>query len=148
MQKKITPPTFFIILLLLSMGFHFVFPIFQFVLFSYKYIGVVLIVFGIAINLWADSLFKKKQTTVKPDEMPNFFIDYGPFKFSRHPMYLGMLSILGGTAIFLGSLITFIFPAIFTILMERMFIPMEEKNLEKRFGNKYLSYKKRIRRWI
>lgn len=148
MKKKIMPPTFFIILLLLSIVFHFVFPIFKFIFFPYIYLGIVLIIFGIIINLWTDSLFKKKQTRVKPHEIPNFFIANGPFKLSRNPMYLGMLSILLGTAIFLGSLSPFIFSIIFIIIMEKSFIPMEEKNLEKKFSNKYTDYKKRVRRWI
>jgi len=110
--------------------------------------GILLIVFGIVLNLWTDSLFKKKQTTVKPHEVPNFFIDYGPFKISRHPMYLGMFSILLGTAIFLGSISSLISSILFIIIIESMFIPMEEKNLEKKFGNEYIDYKKRVRRWI
>ena len=80
--------------------------------------------------------------------MPNFFVTSGPFKLSRHPMYLGMMSILLGVAIFLGSLITFSFPIIFIMIMEKRFIPLEEKNLEKKFGNQYVDYKKRVRRWI
>ena len=148
MEKKIMPPTFLMILLILSIAIHFVFPVFKFVFSPYAYIGIFFIIFGIILNLWTDSLFKKKQTTVKPHEMPNFFIDYGPFKISRHPMYLGMFSILFGSAIFLGSVFPFIFSILFIIIIERMFIPMEEKNLEKKFGNKYVDYKKRVRRWI
>jgi len=142
------PPTYFLVLVLLSIGFHFLFPVLKFVFPPYNYLGIGLIVFGIVINLWTDFLFKKKQITVKPYEMPNFLIVSGPFKLSRHPMYLGMLSILFGMAIFLGSLITFIFPVLFVIIIEKLFIPIEEKNLEKKFGNKYVDYKKRVRRWI
>ena len=148
MKKKIMPPTYFIILLLLLIGFHFIFPIFKFVFYPYNYSGIILILFGIIMNLWTDSLFKKKQTTVKPHEMPNFFIALGSFRLSRHPMYLGMLSILFGTAIFLGSLSPFVFPIIFIIIIEKLFIPMEEKNLKKKFGNKYVDYKNKVRRWI
>jgi protein-S-isoprenylcysteine O-methyltransferase Ste14 len=148
MEKRIMPTTYFIILLLLSIGFHFVFPLLKFIFSPYNYLGFGLIIFGIIMNLWTDSLFKKKQTTVKPYEMPNFFVTSGPFKLSRHPMYLGMMSILLGVAIFLGSLITFAFPIIFIMIMEKLFIPLEEKNLEKKFGNQYIDYKKRVRRWI
>ena len=148
MGEKVMPPTYFEVLLLLSVGLHFVFPVTKFIFSPYNYLGFVLIIFGIIINLWTDLLFKKKQTTVKPHETPNFFIASGPFRLSRHPMYLGMISILFGATIFLGSLITFAFPVIFIILMEKLFIPMEEKNLEKKFGNKYIDYKKRVRRWI
>jgi protein-S-isoprenylcysteine O-methyltransferase Ste14 len=148
MERRIMPTTYFIILLLLSIGFHLVFPLFKFIFSPYNYLGFGLIIFGIIINLWTDSLFKKKQTTVKPYEMPNFFVTSGPFKLSRHPMYLGMMSILLGVAIFLGSLIIFAFPIIFIVIMEKRFIPLEEKNFETKFGNQYVDYKKRVRRWI
>lgn len=142
------PPTYFIILLLLSIGLHFVFPIMKLISSPYNYLGILIIIFGIILNLWTDSLFKKEQTTVKPHEIPIFFISSGPFEISRHPMYLGMALILFGTTIFLGSLITFIFPIIFIMIIEKAFIPIEEKNLEKKFGNKYIDYKKRVRKWI
>jgi len=93
-------------------------------------------------------LFKKNKTTVKPYRNPTELITSGPFRISRHPMYLGMMLILLGIAIVHGTLITFAFPIIFIILMELFFIPYEEKNLERISGRKYLSYKKRVRRWL
>jgi len=142
------PPTYFIILLLLSIGFHFVFPIFKFVFSPYNYLGIIFIVFGIIINLWTDSIFKKKQTTVKPHETPNFFVNKGPFKISRHPMYLGMASILIGESIILGALISFVFPIIFITIINYAFIPMEEKNLEEMFTKEYIKYRNKVRKWI
>jgi len=63
-------------------------------------------------------------------------------------MYLGMIFILLGIAIILDSIITFIFPIIFILLMEILFIPFEENNLKKIYKQDYIKYKKRIRRWI
>ena len=148
MNKKIMPPTYFIVLLFSSIGLHFLFPVMKLISSPYNYLGILIIIFGIILNLWTDSLFKKRQTTVKPHEMPNFFISSGPFRISRHPMYLGMILILLGVAVFLGSLISFVFPIIFVMIIEKLFIPMEEKNLEKEFGDKYIAYKKRVRKWI
>jgi len=148
MNKKIMPPTYFIVLLFSSIGLHFLFPVMRLISLPYNYLGILIIIFGIILNLWTDSLFKKRQTTVKPHEMPNFFISSGPFRISRHPMYLGMTLILLGVAVFFGSLISFVFPIIFVMIMEKLFIPMEEKNLEKEFGDKYIAYKKRVRKWI
>ena len=98
--------------------------------------------------IWADSLFKKSGTTIIPYEIPTSLVTSGPFRISRQPIYLGMTTILLGETILLGSFITFILPVIFAILMEIIFIPMEEKNLEIVFGEKYLDYKKKVRRWI
>ena len=142
------PPTYFLVLLILSILFHFVFPLKKIISFPYNYIGALLILIGIVLNLWADAIFKKSKTTVKPHLMPSSFEVSGPFRISRHPMYLGMLLILLGASILSRSLITFIFPILFIIIMEIKFIPMEEKNMKKTFGKDYLEYKKRVRRWI
>ncbi len=115
---------------------------------SFAYMGLLLVGFGVVLNLWTDSLFKKNRTTVKPQEMPSKLLITGPFRISRHPMYLGMVSILLGEAVFLGSLIAFVFPLIFAILMGLFFIPREEENLERAFGREYVDYKRRVRRWI
>ena len=147
-KKRILPPTYLWIYLLLCIGLHFIMPIKQIIPFPYRYIGIALIIVGLWLNIWADGLFKKRKTTVNPfDESAAFVLD-GPFKFSRHPMYLGMVVLLLGVAIVLGSLITFVIPLAFFLTMEIAFISVEEDAMEKIFGQEYLDYKKRVRRWI
>jgi len=67
------------------------------------------------------------------------FIAVGPV-ISRHPMYLGMVLLLLGVAIVHGTLISFVFPVVFGILMELRFIPFEETNLERVFGKQYQDF--------
>jgi protein-S-isoprenylcysteine O-methyltransferase Ste14 len=148
MRQKIMPTTWFMVLLFLSIALHFVFPILRLFNAWYRYLGILLILFGVAMNLWADSLFKKSGTTVKPHLLPSSLELSGPFRLSRHPMYLGMAAILLGLAVILGSLVSFIFPVIFVLIMEILFIPHEERNLAAVFGEEYLGYKRRTRRWI
>lgn len=148
MKSKIQPPAYFFICLLLSIGLHFALPVTRVVVSPYRFLGIVLIGFGVVFNLWTDSLFKKHKTTVKPYENPTHLEVVGPFCISRHPMYLGMLSVLLGIAVALGSLLTFVFPILFVMVVEVMFIPFEEKNLEEVFGKQYRDYKKKVRRWI
>ena len=146
--KKPLPPTYFIILLLLSIGLHFVFPIKKVIFPPYTYSGFALIIFGGVINIWTDFLLKKKRTTVKPYESPTSLITSGPFRISRNPQYLGFTAILLGIAINHGTLITFLSPIAFFVLMELLFIPFEEKNLERIFREDYIEYKNRVRRWF
>jgi len=146
--KKILPPTYFIILLILLIGLHFIFPIKKVIFPPYTYLGFAFIVFGAVLNIWSDLLLKRKKTTVKPYENPTYLIISGPFCICRNPQYLGFAAILLGVAINHGTLITLVFPIAFVILMELIFIPFEEKNLEKVFGEEYREYKKRARRWL
>lgn len=142
------PPTYFLIFLVLSILLHFIFPIKKIIFYPYTKIGWLFIIFGVVLNIWADKIFKKEKTTIKPGEKSKKLVIQGPFKISRHPIYLGMASVLLGTALIHGSLVGFIFPIIFIILMEILFIPFEEKSMEKTFSKKYLNYKKNVRRWI
>ncbi len=147
-EPKLMPTAYFVIILVLSITFHFIFPIKKIIYLPYNLFGIILIIFGFIINIWTDSLFKRHETTVKPHKAPRALIIKGPFLISRHPMYLGMLAVLLGIAILLGSLITFIFPVLFVILMEILFIKMEERILEREFRDKYREYKSKVRRWI
>ena len=148
MKHKILPPTYFYSFIGLSIIFHFIFPIRQVVFPPWSYLGILPIVFGIFFNIWADRLFKQHKTTENPFKVPSSLVISGPFKISRHPMYLGMVMILVGISLILGSLIVFLFPLLFILLMEFLFISYEEKNMEKIFKNEYKIYKKKVRRWV
>lgn len=63
-------------------------------------------------------------------------------------MYLGMVLILIGLAILMGSLTPFIVVIVFGALMELVFVRTEERMLEQKFGSAWLEYKKRVRRWF
>ncbi|MEA1925615.1 MAG: isoprenylcysteine carboxylmethyltransferase family protein [Patescibacteria group bacterium] len=147
-KPSLLPPVYLLLYLLLAAGLHFIFPVAQLVHAPYNYSGILLLGIGIGLNIWADSLFKKTKTTVKPSKRSSALILHGPFRFSRHPMYLGMVISLFGIAILLGSLAAFVAPIAFFATVSLIFIPHEEKAMENVFGKKYLDYKKRVRCWL
>jgi len=63
-------------------------------------------------------------------------------------MYLGFVSILFGLAVLLGSITVFLSPLAMIAILERKFIVYEEKNLEGLFGEDYIRYKNKARRWL
>ena len=142
------PPTYFYLGIALIILMHFIFPVIQIIHYPYTLIGILFIILGMVLNLLAWLLFIKNKTTQNPFKNPDKFIVDGIYKISRNPMYLGMLITLFGLAVLLGSLITFIFPIIFFVIIEWIFIPLEEKNMEKIFGKKYIEYKTKVREWI
>jgi protein-S-isoprenylcysteine O-methyltransferase Ste14 len=147
-KTSLLPPSYLLIFLLFAIGLHFVLPIAHIVPFPYNLVGLLLIAIGIWLNLWADGLFKTNETTVKPFEKSSALILDGPFRFTRHPMYLGMVIGLLGLAILLRSLVTFFVTIAFAITMTVVFIHPEEKAMKEAFGNEYLDYKARVRRWV
>ena len=148
MKIKLMPPMIFYGFILLAIILNLFLPIKKMIVQPYNYLGIVLILVGLLIDVLAWMLFRRRKTTLNPYKRPLKLVNSGLFKISRNPMYLGMDLVLWGLLIFFGSLITFIFPILFIILIEKLFIRFEEKNLEKMFGKKYLNYKKKVRRWI
>jgi protein-S-isoprenylcysteine O-methyltransferase Ste14 len=147
-MKKFYPPTHFYTYLIISIAFHFLLPVKQIIFTPYVFIGFVPAIAGALLNIWTDSLFKKLNTTVKPDQKPSVLIDYGPFKISRNPMYLGMALILIGAGILMGSVTAFIGAVFFAAAMQISFIPEEEKIMQDAFGEKFEIYKKNVGCWI
>ena len=127
---------------------HFVFPESKVIYFRWNLLGVVPLVIGIILNLVADGVFKKLGTTVKPFEESTALITTGVFRISRHPMYVGMVLILIGIAVLMGSLTPYAIIPVFAVLMEIVFIRVEERMLEEKFSEAWLVYKEKVRRWI
>jgi protein-S-isoprenylcysteine O-methyltransferase Ste14 len=142
------PTNYFAALLALSIVLHFVYPIGKVLHPPATYAGYLFIGFGAAMNLWTDALFRRHDTTVKPYLDPSTLIVSGPFALSRHPMYLGMASVLLGVAVNHGTISTILFPVAYVALMESLFIPYEEENCVKVFGDAYQEYRRSVGRWL
>jgi len=147
-ERKTLPPTYFMIFIGLSLISRFFIPLYGIIGYPWNLSGLVLIVFGIWLDLSADRKFKSVKTTVKPFESSTCLVTGGVFRFSRNPMYLGMFLMLLGGAIFLGTLSPFLIALIFAVLMDVRFIRTEEKMLHATFGEKWQSYKSKTGRWI
>ena len=114
----------------------------------YRYGGIVFVLVGLAIGLWALSFFEKIGTTLRPSKAPSVLVVRGPFRFSRHPMYLGLTFALCGFALLLGSLTPWAIVLAFFVLVARRSALAEEELAEKIFGDGYRRYKRRVRRWF
>ena len=148
LTKNIFPPTYFFISLVIAALLHFTFPIKQLIYYPINLIGFLFFLLGGLLNIWADQLLKKQNTTVKPNKIPTVLIQTGAYKITRNPMYLGMTLLLIGAGFILGSIISFAGTILFILSMEIRFIPMEEKLMQEQFGDEFDNYKKKVRRWI
>jgi protein-S-isoprenylcysteine O-methyltransferase Ste14 len=144
----IIPPTYFYVFLLAMVLLHFVFPVAQVLGFPWRLLGIIPVVVGATLAIMADRAFKQVGTTVKPLEDSTTLVTTGMFGVSRHPMYLGFVVFLLGTAMLLGSLTPFLVAIAFAVLMEVVFVRFEERKMEKQFGEAWLDYKRRVRRWL
>ena len=111
-------------------------------------LGGLLFVLGLSITVPSARLFQRVKTNIIPYNDPNELVTSGWFRLTRNPMYLGMVVVLAGISIGFGELIGYAIPVIFLVLMDRTFIPMEEKAMQRVFGARYDAYRGEVRRWI
>ena len=147
-DKKVLPPTYLLVAIVLVLVLHLLLPVYKFVPVPWNILGIVPLACGIALNLVADRAFHQAQTTVKPFEESAALITSGVFRITRNPMYLGYVLILVGVALIVRSLTPYAVIPVFAILMDTVFIRVEEQMLEKGFGQAWLEYANRVRRWV
>jgi protein-S-isoprenylcysteine O-methyltransferase Ste14 len=93
-------------------------------------------------------LFHLKGTAIIPVKPASRLVTSGIYRWTRNPMYLGMALIYAGVAILFDSLLALLLLIAVVAIIQCYVIPREEAYLERTFGNDYLAYKARVRRWI
>jgi protein-S-isoprenylcysteine O-methyltransferase Ste14 len=129
-------------------AFHFLFPAKRIIPPLWNLLGIIPLAIGVTINLIADKAFHMAHTTVKPFEESAVLITSGVYRISRNPMYLGFMLILIGLAVFMRSLTPYIVILSFTILIDRVYVTIEERMLAEKFGEEWKEYKENTRRWL
>ena len=145
---KIYPPVYLLLSGLLMVGMDLALPFGDVIPSGIRRLGIGLMVAGLALDIWAAGLFNRAGTTVKPLEPSSALVTRGPFRMSRNPMYLGMVIMLVGLGVVLGSIAPFAFVPAFVLLIEHRFIRREEAMLESTFGAAYAEYRSKVRKWI
>ena len=112
--------------------------------------GVGLGVAGLCAALAGAVPFRRAHTTVdptRPDSTSSLVVS-GVYRFTRNPMYLGMLVVLLGWSLFLANALAFVLTAVFVLYLNRFQITPEERALSKLFGAEYAAYRGGVRRWL
>lgn len=142
------PPLVLTLIFAVSMfGMDRIFPTFR-VIDPITKFGIVLMGLGVLLILIAAGLFKWRKTTINPFGQPAVVVRDGVYRFSRNPMYLGMLLVLMGTGIGLGNILALLLAPGFVWIMTRWYILREEQLMDARFGDQYRLYRSQVRRWI
>lgn len=94
--------------------------------------------------------FSRKSTTVNPHKPQNTtaFVKSGIYRFTRNPMYLGMVFIMLAGVVKFGNTLSIMIIPLFIWYMNAFQIQPEEEVMEQKFGEEFLDYKKKVRRWI
>jgi protein-S-isoprenylcysteine O-methyltransferase Ste14 len=110
--------------------------------------GLIPIAFGGGLLLLAARQFSKAETNIVPLTRSTALVTDGMFSLTRNPMYLGMTSALVGTAVLLNGYLPWLVILPFVLVIRLRFIRHEEPLMEETFGEDYLAYISRVRRWL
>ncbi|MEM9420314.1 MAG: isoprenylcysteine carboxylmethyltransferase family protein [Planctomycetota bacterium] len=114
----------------------------------WKMLGWGPIVLGSLLCAAGAGHFAKRRTTIMPRRESRVLVTDGAYAFTRNPMYLGMVFILAGNCLIAGSATVWLVPLVFVWVVDRCLIRLEERMLEQRFGEDFVDYRKRVRRWV
>jgi protein-S-isoprenylcysteine O-methyltransferase Ste14 len=137
------PPVYFLASGLLMLFLHLGLSGPQLLHWPWRWLGLLLILGGVALAVAGERALKHAGTAVLPCSEPSAVVTTGPLASIRSPMCLGMMLGLLGWAALLGSLVPFVVvPAFFALIHLRFVVIMAE-----RFGQEYAGYRERVRRW-
>lgn len=113
-----------------------------------RMLGGGLIAVGLSLFTWTLWTFWRHHTTVNPYRAASCLCVDGPFRFSRNPIYLGDWLIYAGVTLWLGTFWPLAFAPLVWVIIRFGVIRHEENHLEANFGEAYLDFKRRVRRWL
>lgn len=149
-MKKLLPPYLFLIAIATINLVYFTCDVKYYILYPYNLIfGTPLFILGLAISVYYNRYFIKNNINIMTFDEPTKLLSTGIFKYSRHPIYLGLVLAIFGIAILYNAfIISIIVCIIFLIIIDRWYIQYEEKMMLQKFGNDYINYCQKVRRWL
>jgi len=113
-------------------------------------VALALGVIGLSISISGIRSFRRAKTTINPSKpsAASSLVTSGVYRYTRNPMYLGLLVTLVGWAMFLSNPLALLAVPLFVLYINRLQINPEERVLSALFGAEYAAYKEKVRRWL
>jgi protein-S-isoprenylcysteine O-methyltransferase Ste14 len=111
-------------------------------------LGLAALAGGVALAGWFASTMTRAETPIDLSHAPTRLVVSGPFQYSRNPGYLGLAAIYAGLALLARARWSLLLLPAVLATIDRGVIEREERYLRGRFGDEYVRYLNRVRRWI
>jgi protein-S-isoprenylcysteine O-methyltransferase Ste14 len=149
---RVFPPAVPLLTILLGVGLNRLWPLdlgFELSTPARYWMGGAIVVGAIlGLGWYSVTLLRRTGQSENPWKPTTEIVNRGPFRFTRNPMYLQMVLGCIGFAIILTNIWILLLTPVCAWVLYRFAILPEETYLERKFGEKYLSYKRRVRRWL
>jgi protein-S-isoprenylcysteine O-methyltransferase Ste14 len=145
---RIAPPLLFVLPILASLALEWFVPT-SFMHGALRWIlGALIVIAGIGLSVGGFITQKRAGTDPIPFNPSTRIVAHGLYRFTRNPMYIGFALWTLGLAVLINSGWMLLAVPIGLVLIDRIVITREERYLKRKFGEEYLNYKRRVRRWI
>lgn len=151
MPTRIPPLALTVLLVALMWAVARAWPQLSFALPWLRLFAAALAILGLLTCLLCVTSFRRAGTTVDPrrPDGTSALVARGIYRYSRNPMYLGMLLVIVAWGLYLGQPLALACgPVAFVLYLGRVQIAAEERALEAKFGDEYRAYARAVRRWI
>lgn len=111
-------------------------------------LGAALVAAGLGIALWAVLTFRSHGTAVDPTHPATALVQSGPYRYTRNPIYSSLSAAVAGVAMITGNVWFVPLLVLVHIVLHYGVIQREERYLERKFGNAYRDYRRRVHRWL
>jgi len=112
-------------------------------------VGMAIFFAGCVLPVWAFVLFRLENTEIDPTSDANrVLVVTGPYRFTRNPMYLGLIVVAFGMVVYVGSWPMLAAPIAVFLTANFVHIPYEEAKMRRQFGAAYDAYVGRVRLWL
>ena len=146
-MRRLLPPILLLVLLSALTLLHFLHPPLG-AMDSPPLVAVGLILLGVVGLAGARIQFARAQAEIMTFDTPRNLVTDGLFALTRNPMYLAMMLVATGAALLVDRWCGLLAPALFFTAANWWYIPFEERAAAAAFGDRYLAYRCRVRRWI
>ncbi|RUM94186.1 MAG: isoprenylcysteine carboxylmethyltransferase family protein [Thiothrix sp.] len=149
-KLKIPPPVYMLMFAFCMWLMDRYIPLAEWISTPWNRIGFFIMGLAFFTDLSSLLQFFRYHTTPSPihPERVSTLVTDGAYRYSRNPMYLGLLILLCGWSTYLGSISPLLLLPLFIFVINNMQIRCEERILEKKFSTAYRAYKQSVRRWI
>lgn len=123
-------------------------PLLQFDASALRWVAILFIVTGFSIYLWCTADFVMRgRGSPNPDAAPTRLVVSGLYRYTRNPMYVGLLTVIVGEGLWVGSALLFLYALVAFVIVHLRVLHYEEPTLLRLFGDDYRAYMERVPRW-
>ena len=142
------PPLWQLLAVGVMFGLHRWLPVWLWLPPPWHHAGWLVIAAGMVLLLMSLGRFRAVGTGLRPFTPVTALVVAGPFRWTRNPMYVGLVTVTLGAALCFGTLSPLAVPPILWLVLDRRFVRPEEQFLKRSIGTAYDDYCRRVPRWL